>query len=221
MRLSGENYSVVIADDHALSRGFFELSVRSLPGYELTASFSSAEDAVRHCLAKPPDLLVLDIMMRQGVDGLTAAARLKSAHPKIHIILVTSMAELRWLDEARKLGVEGFWYKDSCDLPFLEAVERVMAGESVYPGDRYDLSFGKITRADLSDRELDVLRELTACATNQQIADRLNISVNTVRRHIQNMLEKTGFSDRLELAVHARELNLVVSDRQRLNSSDV
>ena len=213
--MSENKTTVVIADDHALSRGFFELTVRSSPNYAFAASFTSADDAVHHCLAHPPDLLILDIMMRDGNDGLTAAARLKSAFPKLRIILVTSMAELRWLEVAQKLGIEGFWYKDAGVPPFLEIMDRVMAGECVYPGTMSALPFGEVTRAELSDREIDVLRELTACATNQQIAETLNISVNTVRRHIQNMLEKTGFSDRLELAVHARELNLVVSDRDR------
>ena len=138
---------------------------------------------------------------------------LKSALPDLRIILATSMAEAKWLDEARKLGIEAFWYKDS-EVPLPEVMDRVMAGETVYP-DIPQLPIGRVSQTELSDRELDVLRELTACRTNQQIADSLCISVNTVRRHIQNMLDKTGFTDRLELAVHARELHIVVSDRDR------
>lgn len=213
MRLSEEKIQVVVADDRPLPRGFFELTVRSCEGYELAASFSAAGAAVSWCLEHPPQLVILDIMMSQGIDGLTAAARLKSAFPDLRIILATSMAEAKWLDEARKLGIEAFWYKDS-EVPLPEVMDRVMAGEIVYP-DIPQLPIGRVSQTELSDRELDVLRELTACRTNQQIADSLCISVNTVRRHIQNMLDKTGFTDRLELAVHARELHIVVSDRDR------
>ena len=213
MRLSEEKIQVVVADDRPLPRGFFELTVRSCEGYELAASFSAAGAAVSWCLEHPPQLVILDIMMSQGIDGLTAAARLKSALPDLRIILATSMAEAKWLDEARKLGIEAFWYKDS-EVPLPEVMDRVMAGEIVYP-DIPQLPIGRVSQTELSDRELDVLRELTACRTNQQIADSLCISVNTVRRHIQNMLDKTGFTDRLELAVHARELHIVVSDRDR------
>ena len=213
MRLSEEKIQVVVADDRPLPRGFFELTVRSCEGYELAASFSAAGAAVSWCLEHPPQLVILDIMMSQGIDGLTAAARLKSAFPDLRIILATSMAEAKWLDEARKLGIEAFWYKDS-EVPLPEVMDRVMAGETVYP-DIPQLPIGRVSQTELSDRELDVLRELTACRTNQQIADSLCISVNTVRRHIQNMLDKTGFTDRLELAVHARELHIVVSDRDR------
>ena len=213
MRLSEEKIQVVVADDRPLPRGFFELTVRSCEGYELAASFSAAGAAVSWCLEHPPQLVILDIMMSQGIDGLTAAARLKSALPDLRIILATSMAEAKWLDEARKLGIEAFWYKDS-EVPLPEVMDRVMTGEIVYP-DIPQLPIGRVSQTELSDREMDVLRELTACRTNQQIADSLCISVNTVRRHIQNMLDKTGFTDRLELAVHARELHIVVSDRDR------
>ena len=211
--MSEEKIQVVVADDRPLPRGFFELTVRSCEGYELAASFSAAGAAVSWCLEHPPQLVILDIMMSQGIDGLTAAARLKSALPDLRIILATSMAEAKWLDEARKLGIEAFWYKDS-EVPLPEVMDRVMAGEIVYP-DIPQLPIGRVSQTELSDRELDVLRELTACRTNQQIAESLCISVNTVRRHIQNMLDKTGFTDRLELAVHARELHIVVSDRDR------
>jgi len=216
MRLSEEKIQVVVADDRPLPRGFFELTVRSCEGYELAASFSAAGAAVSWCLEHPPQLVILDIMMSQGIDGLTAAARLKSALPDLRIILATSMAEAKWLDEARKLGIEAFWYKDS-EVPLPEVMDRVMTGEIVYP-DIPQLPIGRVSQTELSDRELDVLRELTACRTNQQIAESLCISVNTVRRHIQNMLDKTGFTDRLELAVHARELHIVVSDRDRKQS---
>ena len=208
-----EKIRVVVADDRPLPRGFFELTVRSCEGYELAASFSAAGAAVSWCLEHPPQLVILDIMMSQGIDGLTAAARLKSALPDLRIILATSMAEAKWLDEARKLGIEAFWYKDS-EVPLPEVMDRVMTGEIVYP-DIPQLPIGRVSQTELSDREMDVLRELTACRTNQQIAESLCISVNTVRRHIQNMLDKTGFTDRLELAVHARELHIVVSDRDR------
>ena len=213
MRLFEEKIRVVVADDRPLPRGFFELTVRSCEGYELAASFSAAGAAVSWCLEHPPQLVILDIMMSQGIDGLTAAARLKSAFPDLRIILATSMAEAKWLDEARKLGIEAFWYKDS-EVPLPEVMDRVMTGEIVYP-DIPQLPIGRVSQTELSDRELDVLRELTACRTNQQIAESLCISVNTVRRHIQNMLDKTGFTDRLELAVHARELHIVVSDHDR------
>ena len=91
-----------------------------------------------------------------------------------------------------------------------------MAGETVYPGEAPKVSFGNVTRADLTERELDILRELTGSLTNEEIAEKLNISPNTVKRHIQNIMEKTGFDSRLDLAMNARALGLVVSEEDRM-----
>ena len=81
------------------------------------------------------------------------------------------------------------------------------------------MPFGKATRHDLTERELEVLRELTGSLTNEEIAARLHISVNTVKRHLQNIMAKTGFDNRLELAMNARLLGLVVSDKDRLRKT--
>jgi DNA-binding NarL/FixJ family response regulator len=67
----------------------------------------------------------------------------------------------------------------------------------------------------LTERELDILRELTTNRSNEEIAEKFNISLNTVKRHIQNMLNKTGYTNRLELAVNAKALGLVVHDDDR------
>ena len=91
-------------------------------------------------------------------------------------------------------------------------MDRTMQGEKVYPSDPPEVQFGKVTRSDLTERELDVLRELTSGATNEEIARKLFISVNTVKRHIQNLMDKSGFKNRLSLAINATALGLVVSD---------
>ena len=98
------------------------------------------------------------------------------------------------------------------------ADDQTMTGESVYPGDSPSPRFGDTEKARLSERELDVLRELTTSCTNEEIAERLNISVNTVRRHIQNMINKTGYKSRTALAVNARLLGLVVNEDDRMNA---
>ncbi len=211
---------VAVADDQNVARSFFEFHIAASVQYELVASLSAAEDILPLCERERIDLVLLDIMMRRGLDGLTVAQRLKQNHPEIKIILVTSMAEERWEQKARDAGVESFWYKEYSDEPLLSVMDRTMAGERVYPLHGADVPFGQVTRSQLTQRELDVLRELTAGSTNEEIAEHLFISVNTVRRHIQNLLTKTGFENRLELAIHATALGLVVSDRNRTRNPD-
>ena len=203
---------VVVADDQNISRGFFEMYVRAAIRYELLAGLRTAADAAAYVDAHETDLLILDVMMQDGVDGLTAAEAIKRKHPEIRIILTTSASETSWEEKARAIGIESFWYKEYDSHSLIEIMDRTMNGESVYPGDAPRVPFGAVTRADLTDRELDVLRELTGSLTNEEIAERLNISANTVKRHIQNIMEKTGFESRLDLAMNARALGLVVHD---------
>ena len=208
---------VLVVDDQNMARGYFELYVKSSTNYELVKSLPTADAAVTFCDRHEVDLIVMDIMMRYGIDGLTAAEQIKKRHPKIKIILATSTSESSWEDRARAAGVESFWYKEYSETPLLEIMDRTMAGESVYPGDPPKPDFGFVTKAALTDRELDVLRELTNSLSNNEIAEKLGVSVNTVRHHIENMLNKTGFENRLDLAIHAKALGLVVSERDRLN----
>ncbi len=204
---------VLVVDDLRISRSFFEMYVRSCPRYVLAGLLDAADEAELFCEQNPVDLILMDVMMRSGTDGLTAASRIKARHPEIKIIVCTSAAEASWEEKARQAGIESFWYKEYSAEPLLEVMDRTVAGERVYPATAPDLPFGATTRANLTDRELDVLRELTSGYTNEEIAKRLHITVNTVRYHIQNMLNKTGFENRLDLAINAKALWLVVSDQ--------
>ena len=210
-----EPIRVVVADDQNISRGFFEMYVRASGRYELAASLRTAREAAAYVDDHGADLLILDVMMQEGIDGLTAAEEIKRKHPDVKIILTTSTAETSWEDRARTIGVESFWYKEYDDRSLIDIMDRTADGGSVYPSAPPGVSFGRARRSDLSDRELDVLRELTASLTNEEIAERLHISANTVKRHLQNIMEKTGFTSRLELAMHARLLGLVIHDDER------
>ena len=210
-----ERVRVVVVDDQYMARGFFEGLVRMSERYALAASLCTAEQAVSWCLDHPADLVIMDVMMRTGMDGLTCARNIKANNPGVKIILATSMAEAEWIEKARQAQVESFWFKEYSAVSLTEVMDRTMAGESVYPDSPPNPEFGEAVKADLSERELAVLRELTRNGTNEEIAARLNISVNTVRTHIQHMLEKTGFRNRVDLAVNAKTLGLVVHEDDR------
>lgn len=215
-----EKIKVVIADDQYVARGFFEMYLKMAPDYELAASVATAEQAVNYCRRNPADLVIMDVMMRHGLDGLTCAEMIKKNKPRIRIILATSTAEYQWIEKARKAGIESFWFKEYSEQPLLEVMNRTMRGESVYPGKQPNPEFGDIRKVGLTSRELDILRELTTNRTNEEIAEKYGISLNTVKRHIQNMLNKTGYRNRLELAVDAKALGLVVHEDDRKGRDD-
>ena len=213
-----DKYRVLVVDDQYVARSFFEIHVQMAKKYELVRSLSTAEQAVAYCMDHPVDLVIMDVMMKYGLDGLTCARTIKNNNPEIKIILTTSMAETRWIDKAEKAGIESFWFKEYSDIPLTEVMDRTMNGESVYPGSLPNPEFGEAAKYDLSERELEVLRELTRNLTNDEIAERLHISPYTVKRHIENMLHKTGYKNRIDLAVNARLLGLVVHEEDRMEN---
>ena len=207
-----ERIKVLVVDDQYVARSFFEIHVEMAKRYELAASLPNAEQAVAWCLSHPVDLVIMDVVMKYGLDGLTCARTIKNSCPHVRIILVTSTAESRLIAKARKAGIDSFWFKEYSDIPLTEVMDRTMNGESVYPDTPPNPEFGEVTKYDLSERELEVLRELTGNLTNEEIAEHLHISPHTVKRHIENMLAKTGYKNRIDLAVNARILGLVVHE---------
>ena len=210
-----ERVRVAVVDDQYLARGFFEGLVHMSERYELAASIPCAEQAITFCDQNPVDLVVMDVMMKHGLDGLTCARSIKASHPEVKIILTTSTAEAEWIEKARRARVESFWFKEYSSTSLTEVMDRTMDGESVYPDSLPNPEFGFARKADLTEREQEVLRELTRNYTNEEIAQRLHISVNTVRNHIQHMLEKTGYKNRIDLAVNAKALGVVVHEDDR------
>lgn len=125
------------------------------------------------------------------------------------------MPEFSYLDRAKKIGVDSFWYKEDKRETILDIMDRTVAGEKVYPDRAPELKLGNASSYDFTPTELEVLRELTSGDTNPEIAKRMHLSSETVKKHIQHMLEKTGFKSRTMLAVEARESGLVIRDKQK------
>ncbi|MCF2554581.1 LuxR C-terminal-related transcriptional regulator [Faecalicatena contorta] len=201
---------VMIVDDQFVARQLFEMYVKSSERYELVYAVESAAFADTFVLKNNIDLVLMDILMNDGSNGLEAAARIKKNRPDIKIIAVTSMPEASWLKKAREIGIESFWYKESSRETILEVMDRTMAGESVYPDSTPTVKLGHIDSGELTERELEVLRIMTTGVSNAAIAKELGITENTVKNHIRHMMEKTGCTSRTALAIEARVSGVVV-----------
>ncbi len=205
-------YSVVIAEDYKIVREVFASTVRSSPRYRLAGAFATAAEAVEYCRLKSADLALLDVLIPGSISGLEAARTIKERSPETKIIIVTSMPELSFLNQAREIGVESFWYKEVQEQPLLELMDRTMAGERIYPSMSPKVALGNAFSDEFTEREAAVLRELVSGASNREIAEKLCIAENTVKMHITNMLQKTGYHSRLELAVKARHLGVAIKE---------
>ncbi|MGN1444201.1 MAG: response regulator transcription factor [Acutalibacteraceae bacterium] len=206
---------VMVVEDQAMPRQLFETFINSSENYCLVRSIKNADMAQLYCESDEIDLILMDICTAMNASGLEAACEIKKKFPQIKIIIVTSLPEVSYLKRAREAGVDSFWYKEISREPILELMDRTMAGESVYPDSTPVVPFGLTESSRFTEREFEVLRELTSGDTNAAIGERLGMSKHTVRDYIQTMLEKTGFRSRTELAVKARESGLVILDKQK------
>lgn len=207
-------YKVLIADDQKMVRQMFETVLNGTSNYTIAGLAKTAAETVRICLEQKIDLVLMDVVMGYGMDGLDAAKQIKQERPDVKIMIVTSMPETTYIDRAKEIGVDSFWHKEVQEQPLLEIMNRTMAGESVYPTEMPVIWFGNTISTELTDIEMAVLRELMTCASNKEIGERLFMSESTVKRHIADMLAKTGFKSRLQLAIEARGGGLVIHHKE-------
>ena len=207
-------YNVLIVEDDPMARKLLEIFVSTSEKYHLVPSLDSAAMAELYCITNQVDLVLMDVCTAMDMSGIEAAAKLKKHYPAIKIIIITSQPEYSYIDQARKIGVESFWYKEPTAEALLKVMDRTMAGESIYPDSAPVTRLGAALSEDFTERELEVLRELVSGKTDAAIADTLCLSVTRVKQHIQHIREKTQFANRTELAVRAREVGLVINSRK-------
>ena len=203
---------VLIVEDEDITAKLFETYLASSGRYTLAGSVKNADLAPVFCGREGVDLVLMDVYTELGASGIEAAAQIKQTHPDIKIIISTSLPEVSYISRAKEAGVESFWYKQADGEALLSICDRTMQGEQVYPVSRPVLELGLAKSTELTARELEILREIVRGTTNQEIADTLHLSVYTVKDHVNNLMTKTGFKTRTELAVRARETGLVIPE---------
>lgn len=205
---------VLLVEDDPMARQLLEIYVNKSETYELAGSMESALFAEVFCRTHEVDVILMDVCTSMNANGIDAAKEIKKHFPNIRIIIITSQPECSYIDRARDAGVDSFWYKSSTAEEIISLMDRTLAGERIYPDNTPQLKLGDTWSVEFSDRELEVLRLVVAGETDAGIAEKLFISVPTVKSHVQHMKNRTGFRNRTELAVKARESGLVIFDQK-------
>lgn len=205
--------NVLIVEDDPMARQLLEIYINTSEKYNHIQSVESAVLAEFCCRTNKVDVVLMDVCTAMNASGLDAAEKIKKEFPNTKVIIITSQPECSFIDRAHKVGVDSFWYKSSAAEEILSVLDRTMAGEQVYPESTPSLKLGDTFSENLTDRELEVLRELVAGESDAAIAEKLFMSLRSVKGHIQSMREKTGFRNRTELAVRARESGLVINNK--------
>ncbi|MGW1346233.1 response regulator transcription factor [Kribbella sp. NPDC002412] len=189
---------LLIADDQALVRGALAALLDLEADLEVVSEVGRGDEVIEAARAAKPDVALLDVEM-PGLDGIEAAAALRSAVPGVRILMVTTFGRPGYLRRAMEAGAAGFVVKDTPAAQLADAVRRVHQGLRVV-----DPSLAAETlvagTSPLTARESDVLRAALEGGTVADIAKELHLSEGTVRNHLSAAIGKTGARTRAEAA---------------------
>jgi DNA-binding NarL/FixJ family response regulator len=202
--------NVLLVEDSKITRDMVESYIARSQDYLLMATLENAANAEIVCMRDVIDLILMDVCTADDESGLDVAAKIKDRHPHIRIIIMTSMPECSFIQKSRAAGCNSFWYKEYGETDLLDVMNRTMRGESVYPQETPVIAVGNADSRELTERELTVLRQLALGRKYEEIAKSLDISPNTVKYHIKNLLTKTGYRSTLQLVVDVVSKRLIL-----------
>ena len=200
---------VMIVEDQPMIRSLLESYFSAEDGHQVVASIPGAKQAVEICRIEAVDLILMDVQTQDRENGLTAVREIKGFCPKTKIVVVTSLVDLAVLEEAKSAGADSLWYKDSAKTRLMEIVEQTMKGEHIFPDAPPPVTIGMAKSTEFTKTELKVLRYLLRGMSYTRIATEMGIEMSTVKFHVTNMLQKTGFKNKLQLALAVSEVKLI------------
>lgn len=192
---------VLVIDDQRIAREYMENVVRNGRNYELVGSLSKADLAETVCRRSKVDLVLMDVCTHGTKDGIDAAAELRIRFPDLKIIVVTSMVEESFIKRAKKAGADSFWYKEVSPEDLITVMDATMQGRRIWPGETPTVKLGITTSDDFTETEIKVLRLVCEGLEYSEIAEKLNYTKDNVKYHIRNILQKTGYANKTQLAI--------------------
>jgi NarL family two-component system response regulator LiaR len=203
---------VMIVDDHAVVRSGLGAFFTVFPDLELIGEAENGEEALVRCGLLKPDVILMDLIM-PGTDGVVATHQIKEKYPNVKVIALTSFQEDELIQGALRAGAIGYLMKNISARELAAAIRSAYAGKmTLSPEAAQVLVQGKLQAKDfeeLTDRELEVLKLMVDGLNNAEIAERLVVSISTVKYHISNILSKLGVENRVSAVTTAIQKKLV------------
>jgi DNA-binding NarL/FixJ family response regulator len=201
--------SVLLVDDHALVRRGFRRMLEDEPDIIVAGEAGDGDEAVKLARELKPQVIVMDCAL-PGVSGLVAARRILEHSPQAAILMLSMHSEDTLVRQSLDAGARGYMLKNAVDLELATAVRRVAAGEVVLaPQLARPAALKGERNAGLTPRELEILQHIVDGKSNKEIADQLDLSVNTVAVHRANIMDALGIHKTAELVVYAIRNGLV------------
>ncbi len=191
---------IFIIDDHKSVLDAFSNVIENEQDMELVGSSSDENEVIKFCSELSPDVVLSDISMKNVDSGIILCEKLKFEFPNIRVILMSGFDEISYIPEAKKVKADAFLSKSRPINEFIDMIRAVVDGKGSFPD---DIKIPTITgEAPFTDREIEVLKLLCHSYTRKEISDEMNIAEGTVKRHIENMLTKSGCKSTIELVVY-------------------
>lgn len=209
---------ILVVDDHTVVRKGLCSLLTSKYSMEVIGEAVDGVEAVDKARDLRPDVILMDMMMPRK-DGLEATIEIKNENPDARILILTSFSEDAQVVAAINAGAMGYVMKDASPDELVHTIHSAYLGKRSLSEEMFQLvvseSNNQPAQLDLdealTEREIDVLRELARGRSNQEIADALSISTTTVRSHISNILSKLALENRTQAALYAVEAGLLSS----------
>jgi two-component system response regulator NreC len=211
---------LLIVDDHSVVRSGLAMLLNGKHDIEVVGEAADGEEGITKAMALNPDVVLMDLSMPHGKDGLTATTELKKIAPHIQVLILTMHDDDEYLFRAIHAGAAGYILKSAPHDELVSAIQSVAIGNAyLYPTatkrlmseylDQLKKGEGAGTFETLSDREKEILTWTVKGYTNKEIAENLVISVKTVETHKSNLMEKLGIKSRPDLIKYALKKGLL------------
>lgn len=206
---------ILIADDDSLIREGLKIILENEPGFQVVALAANGQEAFHLCKEKKPNIVMMDIRM-PIMDGVISTRLIKQSFKDIKIVMLTTFKDEEYIKEAIKNGADGYILKSQSSEAIIETLKIINKGNAVFEKDimkslseminknshKPYIKQRQLKEAELTEREIDILRLIGEGMSNKEIAIKLYLGEGTVRNYVTKLLEKLDLRDRTQLAIY-------------------
>jgi DNA-binding NarL/FixJ family response regulator len=207
--MPGTKIKIIIVEDQSMLRDSLEQVISRQADMEVIAVLADASGAPELCRELKPDLVLMDVVTENNSNGIDFAAQIRREFPDIKIVIMTSLPEITFVDEARKAGAHSFIGKNMGNDYLFFVIRSTMKGNGVYPGPQDRATFA----SQFTEKEIAVIRLVCQGKTREEMAKALDLSESSLGRHITAILDKSGFDNIMKFAIYAVGQGFIVVDK--------
>lgn len=216
-----EPIRLVLVDDHRVVRRGLCSYLEAFPDIIVVGEASSGEQALEQIEGWLPDVVIMDLLMPGGIDGIETTRRIRTITPHTQVVVLTAYTDDARVVGALRAGAIGYVRKDAEPEILLAAVRAAARGQSMLDpaiagSVLQDLVSSAEVKDDLTEREMEVLCLLACGRTNREIAEELVVGAETVKTHVGNILAKLHIAHRTQAVIHALKQGLISLDEIEL-----